>query len=126
VARVIAVFDDLLLGSNVLGMLQAAGHEATLAGGADVRVDDAAVLVVDLGAAGFDGIDLVARLRAGGFRLLDTQFVTEHLARLGAVEISRAAYHRLLERAIERPASFRALPEDASRQSLLQLATQTS
>jgi DNA-binding NarL/FixJ family response regulator len=66
VARVIAVFDDLLLGSNVLGMLRAAGHEATLTGGADVRVDDAAVLVVDLGAGGFDGVALVARLREAG------------------------------------------------------------
>jgi DNA-binding response OmpR family regulator len=66
VARVIAVFDDLLLGSNVLGMLQAAGHEATLTGGADVAVDDAAVLVVDLGAVGFDGVALVAGLRAAG------------------------------------------------------------
>jgi hypothetical protein len=67
VARVIAVFDDLLLGSNVLGMLQAAGHEATLAGGAaDVDPSGAAVLVVDLGAGGFDGVDLVARLRESG------------------------------------------------------------
>jgi DNA-binding response OmpR family regulator len=66
VARVIAVFDDLLLGSNVLGMLRAAGHEVTLSGGADVQVDDAAVLVVDLAAGGFDGIDLVTRLRESG------------------------------------------------------------
>jgi DNA-binding NarL/FixJ family response regulator len=67
VARVIAVFDDLLLGSNVLGMLQAAGHSATLTGGASgVAVDDAAVLIVDLGAGGFDGVDLVERLRSDG------------------------------------------------------------
>ena len=65
-ARVIAVFDDLLLGSNVLGMLKAAGHDATLSGGTDVQVDDAAVLIVDLGAAGFDGVELVSRLRAAG------------------------------------------------------------
>jgi leucyl/phenylalanyl-tRNA--protein transferase len=71
-------------------------------------------------------IALVARLRAGGFRLLDTQFVTDHLARLGAVEISRAAYHRALEQAVNRPARWLALPADASRQSLLQLTTQTS
>jgi leucyl/phenylalanyl-tRNA--protein transferase len=71
-------------------------------------------------------IALVARLRAGGFRLLDAQFVTDHLARLGAVEISRAAYHRVLEQAVNRPARFRALPADASRQELLQLTTQTS
>ena len=67
-------------------------------------------------------IALVARLRAGGFRLLDTQFVTPHLARLGAVEISRAAYHRELAAALSRPANFLALAADASRQRLLELA----
>ena len=71
-------------------------------------------------------IALVARLNAGGFRLLDTQFVTDHLARLGAIEISRAAYRRRLEAAVARPARFDALPADASRQSLLQLTTQMS
>jgi hypothetical protein len=64
-ATVVAVFDDLLLGSNVLGMLTAGGHEARLAG-ADVDPGDASVLVVDLGAASFDGIDVVERLREGG------------------------------------------------------------
>ena len=77
-------------------------------------------------ASKFALIALVARLRAGGFRLLDTQFVTDHLLRLGAVEIGRAAYHRLLEPAINRPASFLALPADTPRQRLLQLSTQTS
>ena len=77
-------------------------------------------------ASKFALIALVARLRAGGFRLLDTQFVTPHLARLGAIEISRAAYHRELEAALARPADFLALAPDASRQSLLQLSTQTS
>jgi leucyl/phenylalanyl-tRNA--protein transferase len=71
-------------------------------------------------------IALVARLNAGGFRLLDTQFVTDHLARLGAVEISRAAYHRILDAAVARPAQFRALDPEVDRQSLLQLTTQTS
>jgi DNA-binding NarL/FixJ family response regulator len=65
-ARVVAVFDDLLLGSNVLGMLRAAGHEADLVGGADVHPDDAAVLVVDLAASTFDGVALVESLRAAG------------------------------------------------------------
>ncbi len=46
---------------------------------------------------------LVARLRAGGFRLLDTQFMTSHLATLGAREVSRDAYRRLLTGAIEAP-----------------------
>ena len=71
-------------------------------------------------------VALVARLNAGGYRLLDTQFATEHLARLGAVEISRAEYRRRLDAAIARPARFHALPPGASRQSLLQLVTQTS
>jgi CheY-like chemotaxis protein len=65
-ARVHAVFDDLLLGSNVLGMLRAAGHEADLAGGANVHPDGAAVMVVDLAAGTFDGVEIVERLRASG------------------------------------------------------------
>lgn len=51
-------------------------------------------------------VHLVARLRLGGFRLLDTQFVTEHLARFGAVEIPRAEYRRRLLLALEVPARF--------------------
>lgn len=43
---------------------------------------------------------LVARLRVGGFTLLDCQFMTEHLASFGAVEISRAAYMALLDVAV--------------------------
>jgi leucyl/phenylalanyl-tRNA--protein transferase len=67
-------------------------------------------------------VALVARLRFGGFRLLDTQFVTEHLASLGAVEIGRAAYHLELEAALSRPARFLALPDDTPRAALLDLA----
>lgn len=77
-------------------------------------------------ASKFALIALVARLRAGGFTLLDTQFVTPHLASLGAVEISRADYHARLEVALTRPARFLALPRETSRQGLLQLSTQTS
>jgi hypothetical protein len=65
-ARVLAVFDDLLLGSNVLGMLRAAGHDATLSGGADVHPEGAAVMIVDLAAGSFDGVAIVESLRAGG------------------------------------------------------------
>ncbi len=64
-ARVAAVFDDLLLGSNVLGALRAAGHDAQLSG-ADVAPAGADVLIVDLASAGFDGVELVERLRASG------------------------------------------------------------
>jgi leucyl/phenylalanyl-tRNA--protein transferase len=45
-------------------------------------------------------VHLVARLRAGGFQLLDLQFVTPHLARFGAIEVPRAQYHRLLADAL--------------------------
>jgi hypothetical protein len=65
-ARVVAVFDDLLLGSNVLGMLRAAGHEAELTGGGGVHPGDAAVLIVDLAASTFDGVAVVEGLRADG------------------------------------------------------------
>ena len=56
---------------------------------------------------------LVVRLRRGGFRLLDTQFLTPHLAQFGAIEISRARYHRLLAEALRYRAVFpRDLPGD--------------
>ncbi|WP_336742739.1 leucyl/phenylalanyl-tRNA--protein transferase [Aureimonas altamirensis] len=49
---------------------------------------------------------LCARLRKDGFVLLDTQFLTAHLASLGAVEISRRRYHALLAAALEVDATF--------------------
>jgi len=59
-------------------------------------------------------VHLVARLRLGGFRLLDTQFVTEHLARFGAIEITRAEYRRRLVAALDAPARFLADPDPAA------------
>ena len=55
-------------------------------------------------------VHLVARLRLGGFRLLDAQFVTPHLAALGAAAISRETYRRRLSAAIDAPADFDAWP----------------
>ena len=43
---------------------------------------------------------LVERLKAGGFRLLDTQFLTPHLASLGGIEIPRVAYEERLAEAL--------------------------
>ena len=43
---------------------------------------------------------LVARLKYGGFELLDTQFVTDHLAKFGVIEVSRAEFQRSLEGAL--------------------------
>ncbi len=53
---------------------------------------------------------LVARLRTAGARLLDTQFVTPHLASLGAIEIPRDDYHRRLDEAIGQRADFYVWP----------------
>ncbi len=56
-------------------------------------------------------VHLVERLEAGGFTLLDTQFLTEHLKSLGGVEITRAAYQRKLRTALDRIADFHRLDE---------------
>jgi leucyl/phenylalanyl-tRNA--protein transferase len=92
-------------------------HHRGLAHSLEVRVDGAligGVYGVALGQAFFgesmfsrakDGSKialawLVHRLRAGGFQLFDTQFLTPHLASLGATEISRAEYRRRLAQAL--------------------------
>jgi leucyl/phenylalanyl-tRNA--protein transferase len=49
---------------------------------------------------------LVERLNAGGYRLLDTQFITDHLRRFGAIEIARERYRHELRRALTTPAVF--------------------
>ncbi|HVZ12852.1 MAG TPA: leucyl/phenylalanyl-tRNA--protein transferase [Bauldia sp.] len=51
-------------------------------------------------------VHLVARLKAGGFRLLDTQFTTEHLRQFGAIDVPRQRYQTLLEEAINADADF--------------------
>ena len=51
-------------------------------------------------------VHLVARLKAGGYRLLDAQFVTEHLKQFGAVEIPRKRYRQMLRAAVDRRADF--------------------
>jgi leucyl/phenylalanyl-tRNA--protein transferase len=57
-------------------------------------------------------VHLVARLIAGGFELLDTQYVTEHLRSFGAVEIPRRRYVALLDKAVRGDADFAKLPID--------------
>jgi len=52
-------------------------------------------------------VHLAARLIAGGFTLLDAQFVTEHLARFGTIAIPRAEYLNQLAKSIMKPADFR-------------------
>ena len=54
-------------------------------------------------------VHLVARLRVSGYSLLDTQFVTEHLQTMGALEISRNEYHQRLRKALQEEARFYSL-----------------
>lgn len=69
---------------------------------------------------------LCLHLRQSGYVLFDTQFLTPHLASLGAVEISRAHYHAQLSQALKAQASFTALPLPASGHEVVQRSTQTS
>ncbi|MBM3571798.1 MAG: leucyl/phenylalanyl-tRNA--protein transferase [Alphaproteobacteria bacterium] len=73
-------------------------------------------------------IHLAARLSAGGFTLLDAQFVTPHLRSLGAVEIPRATYRQRLANAVALRAQLplAADPEDLMVLRYLQSTTQTS
>ncbi len=71
-------------------------------------------------------VHLAARLRAGGFALLDAQFVTPHLEQFGAATISRRQFQEKLVNALATKADFRALPEDASGAQLLQSIAQMS
>ena len=57
-------------------------------------------------------VHLVARLIAGGFLLLDTQYVTDHLLSFGAAEVPRSRYRKLLDAALHDVADFDALPTD--------------
>jgi leucyl/phenylalanyl-tRNA--protein transferase len=59
-------------------------------------------------------VHLVARLRLGGFRLLDTQFVTAHLAQFGAEEIPRAEYRTRLVASLDVPARWLPAPDPAA------------
>lgn len=71
-------------------------------------------------------VHLVARLRKGGYKLLDTQFVTSHLGQFGAMEVHRSGYRDMLSRALNANATFY---RDLSAEELdefLQSITQTS
>src|ERR1041384_5675063 len=65
-------------------------------------------------------VHLVARLKACGFALLDTQFVTSHLQTFGAGEVPQERYHKLLEAALVGEADFTALTRDMSGAQALQ------
>ncbi len=66
-------------------------------------------------------IFLAARLIAGGFLLLDTQFVTDHLRQFGTVEVARDQFQVLLDAALDREADFRALDDGITGSDTLKL-----
>ena len=69
---------------------------------------------------------LVARLLAGGFQLLDTQFLTDHLAQFGAADVPRVIYRKLLAQALTEDADFFRLPAYAGGEAVLQAISQAS
>jgi leucyl/phenylalanyl-tRNA--protein transferase len=71
-------------------------------------------------------VHLVARLTAGRFKLLDAQFMTEHLAQFGALEIPRSQYRRMLAQALDAPADFYDLATGATGAAVLQAISHTS
>jgi leucyl/phenylalanyl-tRNA--protein transferase len=72
-------------------------------------------------------VHLVARLKVGGFRLLDAQFTTPHLKQFGAADVDRRRYHRMLEDAISGDADFyRLAAGGGTLDEVLQSVSQTS
>ena len=69
---------------------------------------------------------LVGRLRSGGYKLLDVQFVTSHLKGFGAVEIPRSDYQDELADALSVDGDFYSLPDLPDAAAILQSITQTS
>src|SRR5436853_3627897 len=69
-------------------------------------------------------VHLVARLRLGGFELLDTQFLTDHLKMFGATELPQERYGRLLARAIRGEADMAVFAREMSGGEAVSLATE--
>ncbi len=69
---------------------------------------------------------LVARLKAGGFTLLDTQFVTEHLRQFGTIEVDRQTFQSELENALQTEADFHKLERDCSGEQVVEILSRQS
>ena len=128
-----ATIRDLVLELHARGHAHAFGvwQSDTLVGGMYGLTLGAAFFGESMFSRATDGSKMalawaVDHLRRTGFTLFDTQFLTPHLASLGAVEISRAEYHRLLRPAIETPADIHAIPIESDPQAVVQRMTQTS
>lgn len=66
-------------------------------------------------------VHLIARLVAGGFTLLDTQFVTEHLRQFGTLEVDRETFQKKLDDALRVSANFNRLPAAATPAQVLSI-----
>ncbi len=71
-------------------------------------------------------VHLIARMKAGGYRLLDTQFITDHLISLGAEEITKSEYQNRLNKALETEGDILKIPYPSDGSTILQSITQTS
>ena len=71
-------------------------------------------------------VHLVVRLLKGGFKLLDTQFVTKHLSQFGAVEIHRSGYRQLLSAALDANATFYREIDESELDEFVQSTTEMS
>ena len=69
-------------------------------------------------------VHLVARLKAGGFALLDAQFKNDHLTQFGLATVSRDEYHLMLEPALGVDAEFDIFDDDGDPEEVLRLARQ--
>jgi leucyl/phenylalanyl-tRNA--protein transferase len=71
-------------------------------------------------------VHLVARLKIGGYRLLDAQFTTEHLSQFGAREVLRADYLQRLEQALAEQGDFYRFPPSAAGAEVLEVVSRAS
>jgi leucyl/phenylalanyl-tRNA---protein transferase len=67
-------------------------------------------------------VHLIARLKYGGFTLLDAQFVNPHLLQFGSLAVKKADYHKLLEPALEKDANFKSFNFDGDAMKVLSYA----
>lgn len=71
-------------------------------------------------------VHLVARLIAGDFTLLDTQFVTDHLRQFGTIEVDRGTFQETLEEALSKQGNFNALPRQVDGATALSIINDAS
>lgn len=125
-ARIAALYSQL----HAMGCchsIEVRRHDGSLAGGLyGVRIGAAffgeSMFSAESGASKVALVHLVARLRAGGFQLLDTQFVTDHLKTFGCIEVPKEEYRNLLDQALLATADFDCFGADGDPQAVLAAA----